>query len=203
MHVQRSCNLCCHGNATILSPSVVFRVDVAVNNVKMFSVAVEIQQKYCCLATKYFVLLLTIVSMQYSVCVCVCVSVCVCIHLLLTRHANRIFSEPFYIVISAAYLSLPDIFHVMSQTAQFSGGGGGVENLLNKKRVFCFILQLMSETFLILRRLKRDIIINVHIGFHVKYLSFLSHINQTWSFWTDFKKILNFVILRMRPKRKF
>jgi len=67
MHLQRSCNLCCHGNATILSTSVVFSVDVAVNNIKMFSVAMEMQQKYCCLATKYFVLLLTVISMQYCV----------------------------------------------------------------------------------------------------------------------------------------
>jgi hypothetical protein len=38
------------------------------------------------------------------------------------------------------------------------GGGGGEDN---KKWVFCFSLQLLFETFLILRRIERDIVINV------------------------------------------
>ena len=36
------------------------------------------------------------------------------------------------------------------------------KKLLNKKCVFCFTLQLWSETFLILRIIQQDIIINVH-----------------------------------------
>jgi hypothetical protein len=36
------------------------------------------------------------------------------------------------------------------------------ENLLDTIRVFWFSVQLLSETFLILRRIQRDIIINVH-----------------------------------------
>ena len=52
-------------------------------------------------------------------CVCVCVGVCVCVCVCVlvphTLHANRISSAPFCIVTSAAYLSLPDIFHVMSK----------------------------------------------------------------------------------------
>ena len=124
---------------------------------------------YYCLATKYFILLLTIMSIQYCVCVCVCV--CVCLHSCSTHpHANRISSAPLCIVVSTICLSLPDIFHFMSQRAPFSGDGG-LGNLLNTERVFCFILQLTSETFLIRRRLQRDIITNGHTGFHVKYPS--------------------------------
>jgi hypothetical protein len=36
------------------------------------------------------------------------------------------------------------------------------KQLLNIKCVFLFSLQILSETFLILRRIQRDIIINVH-----------------------------------------
>jgi hypothetical protein len=36
------------------------------------------------------------------------------------------------------------------------------ENVLQIKCVFCFSLHVVSETFLILRRIQRDIIINIH-----------------------------------------
>jgi hypothetical protein len=48
-------------------------------------------------------------------------------------------------------------FHIISLTARFSG-----KNLLCTKCVFWFSLQLLSDTFLIPRRIRRDIIINVH-----------------------------------------
>ena len=47
------------------------------------------------------------------------------------------------------------------------------------KCVFWFSLRLLSETFLILRRIQRDITINVRV-LHVEHLSFLSHFNETW-----------------------
>ena len=55
------------------------------------------------------------------------------------------------------------------------------EKLLNTKRVFCYSLLLLSETFLILGRNGRDIIKNVYwslcevpfIGLHVKYPLFI------------------------------
>ena len=43
------------------------------------------------------------------------------------------------------------------------------------------------ETFLILRKIQRDIFINVH-RFYVKYSLFFSGINQIWIFLTDFSK---------------
>jgi len=42
------------------------------------------------------------------------------------------------------------------------GGGGGGGRLLNTKCVFSFPLQLMSETFLVLCVIQRDIITTVH-----------------------------------------
>jgi len=47
---------CCHENATMLSLCIVFVVDVAVNDTKVFSFAVEIHgfPLHFCRATKYF-----------------------------------------------------------------------------------------------------------------------------------------------------
>jgi hypothetical protein len=52
-----------------------------------------------------------------------------------------------------------------------------------------FPLQLLSVTFLILRRIQRDIVINVHrSACEVPLL--LSDFNETWVFSTDFRNIL-------------
>jgi len=47
------------------------------------------------------------------------------------------------------------------------------------KWVFCFSLQLVSETFLILKITKGDMI-KMHVGLHAKYRLFLSDFNGTW-----------------------
>jgi len=52
--------------------------------------------------------------------------------------------------------------------------------------VFWFSLQLLSETFLILRRNERDI---KYIYIHIKYPLFLSDFNETWILLTNFRKI--------------
>jgi len=67
------------------------------------------------------------------------------------------------------------------------------EKLLNIKCVFWFSLQIMSETFLILRKLN-EIWSWTHNGLHVKYRLFLSDFNETWMFSTDFQKILKYQI---------
>jgi hypothetical protein len=61
------------------------------------------------------------------------------------------------------------------------------KNLLNTKCVFWFSLRLLSETFVILRRNERDIIINIYWS-SLMYPLFLSDFNETWVFWTDFRK---------------
>jgi len=65
------------------------------------------------------------------------------------------------------------------------------KTLLNTKCVFWFPLQLLSETFLILRRNARDMI-KMYTGLHVKYLLFLSSFNGTWIFSADFRKMLKY-----------
>ena len=61
------------------------------------------------------------------------------------------------------------------------------ETLMNIKCVFWFSLQLLSETFLILRRTERDMI-KMYIAVHVKYRLLLSDFNKTFIFSTEFKK---------------
>ena len=63
--------------------------------------------------------------------------------------------------------------------------------LLSTKCVFWFSLQLLPETFLILRRIQRDVIINVRRS-SCKVPLFLSDCNKTWIFSTDFRKILKY-----------
>jgi hypothetical protein len=65
------------------------------------------------------------------------------------------------------------------------------KKVLNIKCVFCFPLQILSETFLILRRIERDITINV-FGLHVKHPLFLSDFNESRMFPTDFRKIFKY-----------
>ena len=69
----------------------------------------------------------------------------------------------------------------------------GGKKLLNTKCVFWFSLQLLSETFLILRRNGRDIINNVYRSACTVPL-FLSYFNETWLFRQIFEKVLKYRI---------
>jgi hypothetical protein len=53
------------------------------------------------------------------------------------------------------------------------------KKLLDIKCLFVFSVQLLFGTFLIRRRTRQDIILNVSVSVHVKYLLFLSDFNQT------------------------
>jgi hypothetical protein len=87
----------------------------------------------------------------HILCVWACVCVCVCGLSYPARKAHA----PCYIILCELSVCII-FFHSISWTARSS-----------KKKywtwsVFWFFLQILSETFLILRRTKRDIIINVH-----------------------------------------
>jgi hypothetical protein len=64
---------------------------------------------------------------------------------------------------------------------------------LNIKRLFWFYLQLLSETFLILRRIRRDTITNVDMS-SCKVIFIRVHYNETSIFSTDFRKITKYQI---------
>ena len=75
----------------------------------------------------------------------------------------------------------PPHFSTLLQTARFSGK----KKLLSIKCVFWFPLQLLFDTFLILRRIRRDIVINVKTS-SCKMSVII--ITETWIFSTDFRK---------------
>ena len=60
---------------------------------------------------------------------------------------------------------------------------------LNIKCEIWFSLQILSETFFILRRNERDMIKNVY-WYSCKVQVFLSDFNESWIFSTDFQKML-------------
>jgi len=67
------------------------------------------------------------------------------------------------------------------------------KNKLNVKCGFWVSLQILSATFLIRRRIKQDIIINVYWS---SMYSYLSDFNENWIFWTDFRKKFKCQILQ-------
>jgi hypothetical protein len=67
------------------------------------------------------------------------------------------------------------------------------ERLLNIKCVFWFSLQILCETFLILRITEQELI-KIYFGLYVKYPLFFPDFKQTWIFSTNFRKILKYQI---------
>jgi len=66
------------------------------------------------------------------------------------------------------------------------------------KMCFFFSLQLLAETFLILRRTDQDKIKNIYWSF-VKYPSFLSDFNERWIFSSEFREILKNIKFHGNP----
>ena len=65
----------------------------------------------------------------------------------------------------------------------------GKKNVI-KKSVFWFSVHFLFETFLTLRKIRWDMIINEHRSSRKEAL-FLSHFKQTWLFVTESRKIIN------------
>ena len=68
-----------------------------------------------------------------------------------------------------------------------------LKKLLNIKCVFWFSLQLLSKTFLILRRTERGMIISVYRS-SCKVPVIIVRFNETGIFYTDFRRILKYQI---------
>ena len=86
----------------------------------------------------------------YSECVCVCVA-------LVIQHAKRL-SRITRTLLFVAYLVLPCFTTLSQKGHEFPKK----KKLLDFKKRVRFSLQLMSKKSLILRRTKRDVMINVH-----------------------------------------
>ena len=89
---------------------------------------------------------------------------------LVIQHAKRIHCT---ILSSVARLAVPRFSTLSQKRRDFRK-----KLLLNIKCVFRFSLQLLPETFLILRKIERDLI-KTYIVLHVKYPVFLSDFNET------------------------
>ena len=81
---------------------------------------------------------------------------------------------------------------VISKRARFK------KKILTIKRLFWASIQFLSDTFLIVRRTKRDVIA-VYVGLHVQDPLFLPDFNKTWIFSTGIRKILQHQISQNPP----
>ena len=98
---------------------------------------------------------------------------------LLIQHAKHMSC----IMFSCDLSGFTTYFKIISNSTIFG------KKLLNMKCVFWLSLQLLSETFPIVRRIMRDIVINVK-SLHIKYQLLLSDF-KTCIFLTDFLKNFN------------
>ena len=98
---------------------------------------------------------------------------------LVIQHAKRMRR---IILLSVACLAVLNFFTLSHKRHDF------LKKLLNIKCVFWFCLQLLSEKFLIVRRIQRDIIINLHKS-SCKVTLLLSDLMKTRIFSIDFTKI--------------
>jgi len=85
-------------------------------------------------------------------------------------------------------MRMPIVFYLPGSTIFFHIISFSGKKNTEHKSVFWFSVQLLSETFLILRRIKRKVIKKIYIVLHVKYALFLSDFNETWNFLNRFSK---------------
>ena len=117
---------------------------------------------------------------------------------LVTRPAIRSFPAPYYIVVcdrSGCTIFFPTLCHKRHDLKKKKFRRRGItpppkkkthtKKLLNLKCVFWFSLQLLSKTFLILRKIQRYIIISVHT-YSCTVPVILTYFNETSVFSLDF-----------------
>ena len=104
---------------------------------------------------------------------------------LLSDHVLRTYSEHVFVALGVqCEMCMRHIFlcgmpsfviflYIISQTAQFSK-----KKVINHEKCYLIFSKIFSETFLILRRIVRDMI-KMFIGLQSKYPLFLSDFNET------------------------
>jgi hypothetical protein len=126
---------------------------------------------YVCVSARDYVC----VCVRARACVCVCARARVCSLSYLARNTR----------VPYCYLWPAPLYNIFPH---YLINGTIFEKSYWAKSVFCFSLQLLSETFLILRRIERDMI-KMCNGLHVNYPLFLWDFNDTWNFSAFFSKI--------------
>ena len=120
-------------------------------------------------------------------------SVCVCS----LRYSTRKAHAPYYVVICC--LSDCAMFYFPNYLIERRDFRGRRENLLNTNCVFWFPLQLWSETFLILRRTDKYVIMNVQ-WCCIKHSFSLSHCNENWIISTEYFSLEKYSNIRFNEK---
>jgi len=91
---------------------------------------------------------------------------------------------------SVTCLTVPYFSTVSYERHYFRGGGGGGGGVFEHRMlIFIFCSTFFSETFLILRRIERDIVINI-----CEYSLFLLDFSETVIFSADFRKVMKYKI---------
>ena len=88
-------------------------------------------------------------------------------------------------ILSSVASPVLHFLQIISKRARFS------INVFKYKTYVSFSLQILSETFLILRRMKGDMIKN-NVGLHLKYAFFFSDFPEAQLFSTYFRNTLKY-----------
>lgn len=120
---------------------------------------------------------------------------CVSILALVNRHANCLFSMPYYIGICSTYGSttLLILFQKRHDLRKI---------LLHTECVFRFCLQLWYKASQILRKIQRHIIINVRKFSRKLSVILVKNFNETYIFAADFGWNLIYIKLRENPSSR-
>ena len=112
---------------------------------------------------------------------CVCVCVCVCVFVSIFSACKP--RAPYFVLICGSYDCTKDFPNCLIDGTSF------IKMLLKVKFVTSFPLQKLPEIFLLLRRIRPDVIVNVHVSY-AKYPLFFWDFNGTGILLPDLRKIL-------------
>ena len=146
--MARLSNHFCHGNTKAPSLFIVVGVDVAINNARLFSVHRNATRSSVCATVgpqEYVILLLTVSIVSLRLYSCVSYPEC----------KSHLFCVDMYCHLWSVWLD-----HIFPH---YLTNGTNFRQKLDKHKMCVLIsTQLSSVTFLFLRRIRRDIIINGH-----------------------------------------
>jgi hypothetical protein len=137
-------------------------------------------------------------SYKYCIFLCVCVCACKCVPSICVCGRGRralacSCTSVALLIQNATHCHLRSLWLHLAFRYVFINCTIFGKTLLKIKCVYWFSVQHLFETFLIIRRMQWDIVINKKI-IHVKYPVFCSDFNGTWILVTDFRKKLKYQV---------
>jgi hypothetical protein len=175
---------CCHVTATVRSLLILVGEDVAVDYINVFSVAADMKKCFpFSLLASYKIFRTAVNNNVMSGCLYSCFSY--------AAWKSHLFCAILYCHLRPACL-----YHIYSPPPSptfHERHDSRKKTVLNVKCLFWFSPQLLSETFPILRRIRRGIITHIHRSSCEAPAILVRH-NETWAFSTDFRKVLKYQI---------